>query len=357
MAIESSTMQINRKLARSMLRAYTPNSAILKKIDGIIRKSDSFLLTTHIDSDLDGVGSQIGLYYLLKKMKKKCMILNHEDAPELLKEYISPNLVKSIQNYEHNTEHFIRSLKDYFVFILDSSELKRSGKVANSFLKAKCKWATIDHHILPTKNNYCIDSSYAATCELIWDLYRYYKIKIPQEAAIPLYVGIVADSGNFRYSKTSFRTHLAGSELLSYGIDSDLMYRLIYESYSLDRLNLMQKILQNSTADPQLGYIVAEVKEKYKKKLSIKRGDSDGLINQLLAIKEIFIAAIMTKTMDGFLKCSFRSIDHIDVSAIAKKFGGGGHKNAAGCKVEEKYEDTRKKIIKEIKKTLELARS
>ncbi len=344
--------KLNKIYAQSFLETYTPVTPVLKKIDSIIQKQSKFLLTTHVNSDLDGVGSQIGLYYLLKSLGKTCKILNNEALPFILKEYVKEDIVTDIQQYADDLGILVDVFKSYFVFILDSSELSRSHHVADLITLAQCQWATIDHHTLPPQKNYCIDDTYAATCEMIWDLFHYYKKPIPQEVAIPLYLGIVADSGGFRYNKTSFRTHMAGAELLSYNLDSDFLYRLIYENYPIDRFTLITRVLQELTINRQLGYVVGEVTDKTTYNLNLGVMGTEGIVNMLLEPNDVQVAALTKPTDMGELKCSLRSKGDVDVSVIAHTFGGGGHKNASGLRISQPYKKAKKQLIKTINEYL-----
>ena len=344
MSIAASSQKLNQNLVQDILPVYKPNSLVVKKIADLIDRHDSFLLTTHIQSDADGIGSEVALYHLLKKLKKKCWILNNEAPSDFLLGDIDPKVIQTVSEYEDNWSLLVEKIKKNFVFILDSSELSRSGKVAQAFTEANCEWASIDHHVLPSKKNYCVDSSYAATCELVWDMYRHFDVDIPKPAAVALYIGIVADSGNFRYNKTSFRTHLAGAHLLSCGVETDHIYRVLYENFPIDRLHLLKKVFKSITIDKELGYVIGEVLPKMKRGLTLGNSSTEGIVNMLLGVRDVNIAALVIKTQEGHLKGSLRSIKNIDVAKIAKKFGGGGHRNAAGLKIEENYRSARKKL-------------
>ena len=348
----SKTIQLSKALTKKLLPLYEPRSPILKKIASYIHSHQKFLLTTHVRSDADGIGSQIALYYLLKKLNKECWILNQEPPGKHLVEHLNQPIVDDFSRYQDNRNALIDKLKSYFVLILDSSEIERSDEVGRAFSEAGCSFASIDHHILKAKQNYCIDASYAATCEIIWDLYHYLKIPIPKPAAISLYIGLVADSGNFRFNKTSFRTHLAGAELVGYGIDTDHIYRMLYESFPIDRLRLLKKIFKTLEINSELGYVLGEVLPSMKRGLELGDSSTEGIVNQLLAVNGVYIAALISKTNEGHLKCSLRSIGDVDVSDIAKKFQGGGHRNASGLKIEESYRTARKKLINALKAAL-----
>ena len=336
---------------QEILKHYKPTSPAIQKVAKFIDAHDSFLLTTHIGSDADGVGSQIGLYYLLKALNKKCVIINNEKPPIVFDTINNDKIILDINDLDW--AETVKSLNNVFTFILDSSELKRSAKVAEAFQEAKCLWATIDHHILPDEPNYCVDKTYAATSEMIWDLYQYYNIQLTEITASSLYIGIVADSGNFRYPNTSLRTHLAGGDMLSYGVNSEKIYRTLYESHSFDRLHLLKRILRKAILNKKIGYTLGEILPKTKKGLELSKDSDDGIVNQLLAVEGVKIACLLKRTKEKTLKCSLRSIDDIDVASIARKFNGGGHRNAAGCASNLPYKKAKKQIIQAIEEYLQ----
>lgn len=349
MQAEKETKKISADLSKALLKTYKPQSRVLPKIAAIIKANKKFLLTTHIGADADGLGSQMGLYYLLKHLKKDVRILNNEPVPEYLQGMIPQKPVEFIGHHSLSEDQAEKLMSDRYVLILDSSEPHRSDKVGELFLRLKRPWSTIDHHVLPTKKEFCVDPTYAATTELIWDLYRFMKIPIPKQAALPLYAGAVADSGNFRYPKTSLRTHLMAGDLISYGIHSDAVFRSIYESNPLDRIKLNARlypkveILKNKV-------VVCKVLRSDRDDLDLGDSGTEGIVNQLLAHRGVIAAAVLGETEHGELKGSLRSIGDIDVASVAKKFGGGGHKNAAGLKIREPFAEAQLKVIAELSK-------
>jgi bifunctional oligoribonuclease and PAP phosphatase NrnA len=343
------TQRISAATSKLVLKTYRPAAKVLAKISKLIRTDKKFLLTTHLGADADGLGSQIGLYYLLKHLKKDVRILNNEKIPGYLTDLIPAGPVDFLGEGGLTDEKATRLLQDRFVFILDSSEPHRSEKVGELFMAAKRPWATIDHHVLPTKPEFCVDATYAATAELIWDVYKFMKIPIPKQVALPLYTGLVADSGNFRYPKTSMRTHLAAGELLGFGIHSDAVYRAIYESHPLDRLKLNARlypkirILDNKV-------VVCSVLQSDRNDLDLGDSGTEGIVNHLLAHKGVIAAAILSESSEGELKGSLRSIGTVDVAAVARVFGGGGHKNAAGLKVRRAFAEAEPLVLAELAK-------
>ena len=163
-----------------------------------------------------------------------------------------------------------------------------------------------------------------------------------------LYIGLSADSGNFRYDKTSMRTHLAGGDLIGYGIPTDRIYRLLYEDQPVDRLHFIRRVLGSLVVNKELKYVLGEVRPKMTKGLELGGSFKEGLVNLFMAVRGIRLAALMSQTEKGYLKCSLRSIEDINVVEIASLFGGGGHRNAAGFMIEEPYRKAKKKVAQAI---------
>ncbi|MDH4200518.1 MAG: bifunctional oligoribonuclease/PAP phosphatase NrnA [Spirochaetia bacterium] len=332
------------------LKGFIFNKKLLDEISGFIQKHENFVLTTHIGSDPDGLASEISLYFFLKKLKKNVIIINNEPVPENY-EFMAPNqIVKNTETGLHEIEKM--DFTGYVLISLDNSETNRLGKIKEFCDRFKCSLATIDHHIVKKQKYFFVDDSYAATSEIIWELYKYTNTPLNRQIAISLYAGIIADTGNFRFSKTSVRTHLAGGDLLDYGFSPDDVYRKIFESSPPDRLKLFKKILDKAIINTEKKYIAAFVKKSMFRKLKLGDTPTEGIVNQLLAVKDIKISALMTETPDGHLKCSLRSIDDVNVAALAGKFGGGGHRNAAGLFVKGPFDDAARKIIIEIEKAV-----
>jgi len=347
---EKEVVEISTNLTKKLLKTYKPSATVLSDIEKVISKYDNFLLTTHTGADPDGLGSEVGLYHLFKQMNKKAIIVNNEKVPDSMS-FISKG-VKIYNIDEHREELEKKNLKGYLVLIVDSSELRRSEKVANFFQSKGLDYLTIDHHPMPKNKRFMVDTSYAATAELVWDLYHYLQIDIPKKAAVPLYTGLSADSGNFRYSKTSFRTHLAAGELIGFGISTDDIYRAIYEFFPFDRLEFTRRIMKQAIFNKEKGYCVAIARQSMFKDLKLGDSPTEGIVNQFLAVNGVKISAFITETPDKDLKCSLRSVGNVNVAEIAKKFGGGGHRNAAGFFQKGPFLSGVKKVISTIEDNL-----
>jgi len=340
----------NNKVNDHLLQNYTPSSGLFAGFTSVVEQFDRIVLTTHQGVDPDGIGSEYALYRLFSEKGKTVYVINPDPIPEALHFMVPTEVFLDFENNEEEIRQL--QLENVLLLNVDNSELKRCGKVAEFMEKFSPHYVTIDHHSVEPSENYFVDPEYSATCEMVWDLYHYYQHPFEHQIALALYTGIVADSGNFRYSKTTLRTHLAGGELLAYGIDSDDIYRHIFESAPFDRHQLFQKILQKAVFNKEKQYVAGFVFKKMMKDLELGDSPTEGIVNQLLAVRGVKIAALMTETPDGDLKCSLRSIGDINVADIAARFGGGGHRNAAGLYQKGPFKKAREQILAAIDETL-----
>ncbi len=327
-----------------------PFSAIIPFIAQFIKKNNYFLITTHIDSDADGLGAQVGFFYLIKNIGKEIKVYNHEKINQRLEFMIPPKFLDVYQYADENSrerdfDFFDEYLKKASLLILDNSEVNRLGYLGEYAKQNKIPWLSIDHHDLTPARHILVDSGYASTCEIIWDVYRFLEIPIQPEAARALYAGMVADTGNFRYPKTSLRTHIAAGELLMYGINPNEIFRNFYENSPIKRLQVLSEMVTNSRINTDRKYIIAELTQDLKKKYSLEPGESEGMVSQFLAYRDIELAVLIRETDEGTLKASLRSTKEINVAEFAARFNGGGHKNAAGLAMDEPYLPAKEKLI------------
>ncbi len=328
-----------------------PFSAIISVIAQFIKENNYFLITTHIDSDADGLGAQVGFFFLIKNLGKEIKVYNHEKINENIEFMIPREFLDAYQyadesSRERDFAFFDEYLNKARLLILDNSEVNRLGYLGEYTRMKKIPWWSIDHHDLTPVEHILVDSEYASTCEIIWDVYRFMGISIDPEAARALYAGMVADTGNFRYPKTSLRTHIAAGELLMHGINPNEIFRKFYEDSPVKRLQVFSDMVTNARINTDRKYIIAELTQDLKKKYSLASGESEGMVNQFLAYRDIELAVLIRETDTGTLKASLRSTKEINVAEFAERFNGGGHKNAAGLAMDEPYLPAKEKLIR-----------
>ncbi len=296
-----------------------------------------FVVFSHTHPDGDAIGSGLAMQFFLQQFNHKVDFIIPDTYPDFLD--WMPNISDIIIANTENESKLISILSkaDYFVFV-DLNSISRLGSLAEcvgQFI-SKTTSILIDHHINP---NTCFTHIYhsiaaSSTSELLFKLIDEMgkKDMINKQIAECLYVGIMTDTGSFSYSSNNPYTYEVVKHIVSFGVDTALIQQMVYNTFTDDKIKL-------------LGYSIFEklkIFKSYKSayislsadelnRFNYKIGDTEGLVNYTLKIKDIHFGALITE-MDGFIKISFRSIGKIDVNEIAKKnFQGGGHKNASGA--------------------------
>jgi len=240
------------------------------------------------------------------------------------------------------------------VIIMDSPDLARIGRV-NDYIKKDSVIINIDHHISNVnfgKYNW-VELDYSSTGEMVYDLFKAFKVKIGMDEAVALYAAIMTDTGSFRYSNTSSKTHRVTAELIDIGVKPYEMHSRIYETSSIQDTNLLGEALQTMkiTDDGKIAWLWV-TKEMLKKTNASLEG-TEGIINFGRSIGGVEIAVLFRETgTKDRVKVSFRSKGAADVNKLAGYFGGGGHPAASGCSVLGKIEEVEKKVLEKAKEML-----
>ena len=294
-----------------------------------VKDAKSIGISGHVRPDGDCVGSVMGLYLYLKKLYPKKQIDIYLEQPAEIFNCIC-NIDKICSEFNIDIEY------DAF-FALDCNS-ERLGDVEPIFKKA-VKKINIDHHI---SNNGCGDLNFleperSSTSELLYELMD--KTKLDEEIAKAIYIGIIHDTGVLQYSNTSPRTLEIASELIKFGFDfPKLISETFYEKTYLQS-QIMGRAVLESIRFMDGKCIVSIVSKKTMDFYMVGPKDLDGIVNQLMIVKGVECAIFMYETKPMEYKVSMRSGGNVDVSAIAVKFGGGGHVRAAGCTMNGTYHD------------------
>lgn len=294
------------------------------------------------------MGSSLALYHFLKSLKKTVNVVVPNEYPDFL-QWMPGD--KHVLNFEKDAKKVNKLLdKADAIFTLDFNTLKRIEKLGIEIEKAKAPKIIIDHHQQPDDyaSLYFHDVGACSTCELIYDFIVGLggKKVIDKKIAACLYVGLMTDTGSFRYSSVNSKTHLIISELLKTGIIPSDIHSAIYDTYSESRMRLLGYALSEKMKLIEgLPVAFMSFTEAELKKFDYKKGDTEGLVNYPFAIKGIKACALFNEG-EGGVKVSFRSKEKIDVNTFARKyFNGGGHINAAGGKSYESLEKTIDKFV------------
>jgi phosphoesterase RecJ-like protein len=301
---------------------------------GLIKTAKNIVITSHKSPDGDSLGSSLALLKFIQKFNNKVVVC-HPDQASASFHWLKD--INSINLFKDNREAVIRFVQESdLLFCLDYNSYDRLGDEFGAFVQnSASKKILIDHHQNPTISAVVSisETAIASTSELIFELIEQsgQSDLLDQEIARYIYLGIMTDTGSFRFPSVSSRTHEIAAKLLETGLPHAVIHESIFDTNTLDRIKLKSyaiveklEILQ----DLPIGLIYLEVKEL--NQFNYQKGDTEGLVNTILSIENIRVAALFIETDEG-VKISFRSKGSYFVNELASvNFNGGGHKYAAG---------------------------
>ena len=302
-------------------------------------------ITTHTRPDGDAIGSQLALGLFLKNLGKEVTMINSDHYPDNLA--WMPE-VDHIQVYDKSIAQRERINSADVIVVVDANALVRVGEVAEIIKNSQAPRALIDHHTNPEP---FFEQSYArvsasSTAELIYELIAAHDPDmITQPIATALYVGIVTDTGSFRYSAVVPALHTATADILERGnLSPAPIHTALFDNRTLSSIRLLSRALATITLkyDDQLGYMV--IPKKLLRDLQADSEETDGFVNYALSIRTVKVAVFFLETAKG-TKVSFRSKGDTPVNKWAASFGGGGHKNASGAFLKKSLDDTISEVI------------
>ncbi len=326
----------------------------MNRFENLIKKAKNIVITTHEYPDADGIGSEIALCMALKSLGKEAICVNEEPLMERYK-YLDPkNVVTCFKEFK---KKYIDQEKgwpiDLFI-VTDTNNLKRIGIKTQQLAYQAKELLFIDHHPAPKAMEalHCIDTSVAATGELVGNLIESLGLSFNKELALPLYTSILIDTSCFRYPTVTSKTHRLISKLLDTGVEPPEAYNKIYGTKKISYIQFLGTVLSSSksTEDGRIAWI--KLKEKDLQKYQVDTEDTHGFVNHLLILDNIRVAC-MFRQIGRQVKISFRSAGDIDVGHMALALGGGGHNHSAATVVEGKIDQVIEEVIPKIKVMLE----
>ena len=320
----------------------------LEKLTQLLSTPKQITIVSHTNPDGDAIGSSLGLYHFLIQLKHNVKVIVPNAFPKFLAWMKDADKVMDYEKQTDDADNFIQTSD--IIFMLDFNNASRIDALANPIEKSNAFKILIDHHMQPDimANIIISDTSACATCQLVFELIDALGLKhfINIDAAECLYCGIMTDTGSFRFDSTSAKTHKIVSELIDLGVVKSKVHGAVYDTNTLDKLQLVSHCLCNNLHlyhNNKIAVITFDAEEQ--KKFNMQKGDTEGLVNHGLSINGVLVSGFFTER-DGIIKISFRSKGKIDVNAFARKyFEGGGHVNAAGAKSSISLHDTVQKFI------------
>ncbi len=321
-----------------------------KEAARFLREHDHFLVVNHVNPDGDATGSLLAVGCLLKRMGKSFTLVNEGETPgrfsflPMYGELINVSQTPLAETYR-------------YVIAVDSADRERMGKVRQFFVE-DVLILNIDHH--PTNDRYgavnLIRDDAASTTEVIYELLEDMGEGLDHDLATCLYTGLLTDTGGFRYANTTAEVMYKAAELLKFGVSPSKVAERCLELKSEAYLSLLQRSLRTLEVieDGQVAHISISLEDMSQS--GAGRDDVDGIVNYPRNIENVEVAICFKQVEEDIVKVSFRSREKVDVAAIAKHFGGGGHIRASGCTVEGTLEQVKEKVLRQVKQDLQQSR-
>ncbi|MGO9481775.1 MAG: DHH family phosphoesterase [Candidatus Kryptoniota bacterium] len=318
----------------------------------LLGENNKFVLTTHVNPDGDGLGSELALNRFLKKLRKESIILNHSETPENHKFL---DYGGEIRRFNPGQDADLLFNADVLIAV-DMNNPSRLRSLEKSFCESKATKVIIDHHLEAQDfvDYTLIDLDSPATGEIVYEcLTAYDPGLLDKGIAEPLYAAIMTDTGSFRFPRTDGDLHRIAAHLLDLGVDPTYVYNNLYEQNSVGRTRLLGEVL----ASVQLGYegklSYFSITQEQLKRNQVVPDETEQFVNYAGTIAGVMVSIFFMELSNG-IKISFRSKGDIRVNELAKLYGGGGHKNAAGARLPDvKLDEIIPRVLKDARKILE----
>jgi phosphoesterase RecJ-like protein len=301
-------------------------------------------ITTHVNPDGDGLGSEVGLVHLLRARGIDAVITNPSPTPPRF-----GFLFDDLPGVD-KTQEAVRELRRAdLIVVLDISDLTRLGMLIETVRDRGVPVACVDHHvsagILPPGPRY-LDPDAAATGELIFEIAKANDWPVTKAVARALYVAILTDTGGFRFSNTRPRTLRVAADLLETGVDAEQIYLEVYARAPEGRPRLFAEALQTLVVEHEYGLAWVTVPPGAIERYRVSSDDLDGVVEFPRSIEGVRMALLFREIAQGRVKVSLRSVGDVDVAAFAKAYGGGGHTKAAGLSLTGSLAEVQATVLK-----------
>lgn len=321
----------------------------IKHIKLLLAKQKNIVIVPHKNPDGDAIGSTLALYHYLIKHKHNATVMVPNDYPTFLKWIPGNDHILKHDSQTEACETLIKSAD--IIFTLDFNAFHRTGNMETVLTESKALKIMIDHHQAP--DNYATymfsDVSMSSTCEMIYHFIDMLgdTSHIDSNIATCIYVGIMTDTGSFRFPSTTSKTHQIIAKLIEKGANNAEIHNNVYDTNSYERLQLLGCALSNLKVIPESRTAYITLSQDELNMFNYKKGDTEGVVNYGLSLENIVFAAIFIEDkQEGIIKISLRSKGNFSVNEFSRvHFNGGGHTNAAGGRSELSLKNTIEKFI------------
>lgn len=308
---------------------------MLNRLATFLESQDRILLTTHENPDGDGTGAMLGLAHYLKGRGKDVRIVVSPEVPDFLHFLDSEGW---IETFEPEGRHQELAAWPGVWFLVDASESRRLGKMYELFAASKAVKICLDHHLKDSPGGFDMeftDATASASAELVYGLVAPRVSRpLPRPMANALYSGIVDDTGNFRFSNATSAIHRIAADLIEDGVEPARIYQQLYHQGRMAKMRLLARAFDTVSLQAEGRYARLSLSRADLADCEAIHDDMEGLVNKPLELQGVEVSALLYEMEDGRVKASLRSRERVDVNAVCRCFGGGGHRLASGAKLD-----------------------
>jgi bifunctional oligoribonuclease and PAP phosphatase NrnA len=298
----------------------------------VLKPGQRICVTTHVNPDGDGLGSEAGLVHLLRAQGIDAVVTNPSPTPDRYH-----FLFQDLPGVDRTPEAVKELRRADLILVLDISDVGRLGMLSQPVLERGVPVACVDHHVsqghLPDGARF-VDPEASATGELIYQLAVANDWPLTALAARALYVAILTDTGAFRFSNTRPTVLRTAAALLEVGLDPEQIYLDVYANAPEGRARLLAETLQTLVVEPDHGLAWVTVPPGALERFGATPDDLDGIVEVARSISGVRMALLFREIAAGRVKVSLRSVGAVDVAEFSRPFGGGGHTKASGLSME-----------------------
>lgn len=316
---------------------------MLDEIVRFARAHSCFAVTSHARPDGDAIGSELGLALALRRSGKTADVINADPYPQAYALLPGADTIRLSDRIENHYDG---------VFVLECNDLDRPG------IKDLDRYyiINIDHHpkTKPFGDLNWLDSSASAVGEMIYHLAKQLNGSLTPEISMNLYAAILTDTGSFQFSNTRPETFAIVSDLVAHGADPSAIAQAVYMNQPYDKIRLLARVLTTLEMHPSKKIAWITLTQAVLKKTGASSHETEGIVNHPLSIEGVVIVAFFRQITKATYRVSLRSKDDYDVGSLAQRFGGGGHKNAAGFSLQGSLKEVQEKAISAMERLLKM---
>lgn len=320
-------------------------TSALAAIRAEVERGQRFLVTSHARPDGDAIGSAVAMGLALRHLGKAVRIVSRDDVPAAFREFPGVELIEVTDRVEDECDA---------LFVMECGDLTRPGIAGLERHRA----VNIDHHLGNTAYGAVnwFDETAAACGEMVVDVVDAIGVPLTRDIATHVYLAILTDTGSFHHSTITARTFDICRRVVEAGVDPAEVAQRVYHAFTLGRLRLMGTLLHDMRLECDGRLAVLSFDDDLLERLGASYDDSDSLINLPLSARQVrAVALFKTDHGTGEVRVSLRSKDGVDVRAVAQRYGGGGHRNAAGFTAPPGGPAARDQILRDVAEAIEKA--